>query len=297
MNVLIIGSEGFIGSHCVEYYLEQGHSVTGVDICSKENITYPYFFHEQGNGYDTVFQDVEFDVCINASGNGSVPFSFENPLADYTANCSELFSLLQAIQKFNKSCKIIHLSSAAVYGTPEQLPVKEHYHTKPQSPYGWNKLISEHICIEFVRIYQLQIAITRPFSVFGPGLRKQLFWDIFERSKHNYNIELWGTGNESRDFIFIDDLIKAFDLLLKHAPMQGEIYNLATGEEVSIRTVATLYCNMINSDIKVAFNKNARIGDPLNWKADINKLTQLGFLPETTLENGLKKTVEWIMKQ
>lgn len=297
MNVLIIGSEGFIGSHCVNYFLLKGYTVTGVDLCKKESAAYTYCQHIAGGGYNTVFERKSYNLCINAAGNGSVPLSIENPLADYASNCSELMALLHAVQQHNKNCKIIHLSSAAVYGTPEQLPVVENAYTQPLSPYGWHKLISEQICAEYVKLYGLHITVARPFSVYGPGLRKQLLWDIYQRSKQHTQIELWGTGNESRDFIFIADLVKSFDILFQSAPMRGEIYNLAAGEEISISNMAKKYAALLNSKIEITFNGMVRPGDPLNWCADITKLSQLGFTPATAIEDGLNETVRWIKEQ
>lgn len=294
MRILILGSCGFIGNHCIKFFSELGYEVVGVDILSSPEVNYPYIHHHIGMNYDNIFLKQQYDVCINASGNGSVPVSIESPGKDFILNCSEVVSLLEGIRKYNAHCKIIHLSSAAVYGTPEQLPVHEDCNTHPLSPYGWHKLLSEQICREYVNLYGLRITIVRPFSVFGPGLRKQLLWDIFQKSKQNKSIELWGTGNESRDFIYIYDLVRIFELLFQQAPMKGEVYNIASGVETSIRSIASLFCKLLNETISVFFNGNVRPGDPINWCADISKLKGLGFENFTDLEKGLIDTVKWL---
>ncbi|MBI1780629.1 MAG: NAD-dependent epimerase/dehydratase family protein [Sphingobacteriales bacterium] len=298
MKILIIGSEGFIGSHCVSYFLEKGATVTGVDLTATARaVGYKYIPHTTGAGYNALFAQEQFDVCINASGNGSVPVSISDPVFDFTANCSEPIALLEAIRINNPHCKLIHLSSAAVYGTPATLPVKENSALQPLSPYGWHKLLSEQLCREYVQLYGLPVAVVRPFSVYGPGLRKQLLWDIFQRTKQTDAIELWGTGNESRDFIFINDLVRAFESIFKQAPMIGEVYNLGTGIEISIRKMAGLFCNMLDKNITVLFNGKARPGDPANWCADISKLKELGFEHLTSIEEGLRETAKWIKRQ
>jgi UDP-glucose 4-epimerase len=297
MNILIIGSEGFIGSHSVRYFLQKGMQVTGVDLLAEpKSQGYTYLQHQAGSGFNSIFKKVGYDACINASGNGSVPVSFNDPLFDYTANCSEPFLLLEALRTVQPQCKLIHLSSAAVYGSPITLPVKEDSNTQPLSPYGWHKLLSEQLCKEYVALYGLQIAIMRPFSVYGPGLRKQLLWDIFQRSRNEQLISLWGTGNESRDFIYITDVVNAFDLVLQHGEMQGEVYNLASGIETSITDMSKALCELIDPQLQISFNGNVRTGDPLNWKACTDKISSLGFAPQTSLAEGLQQTAAW-MKQ
>jgi dTDP-glucose 4,6-dehydratase/UDP-glucose 4-epimerase len=297
MKILIIGSEGFIGSHCVSHFLQNGSEVTGVDLVpTPKGLGYAYIQHTTGTGYDTLFAKEQFDACINASGNGSVPLSIKDPLFDFMANCSETISLLEAIKTQNQDCKLIHFSSAAVYGSPQYLPINEKTTLLPLSPYGWHKLMSEQLCNEYSNLYGLSITIVRPFSVYGPGLRKQLLWDIFQRSTESDDIELWGTGNESRDFIYITDLLKALVIIFIKAPMKAEVYNLASGVETTIQSVATELCFLLKQNLEIRFNGVVRRGDPLNWKADISKLKELGFEPEVSLKDGVKRYVEWVSR-
>ncbi len=297
MKVLIIGSEGFIGSNCITFFLRAGADVTGVDLISTPKVFgYRYIPHTTLSGYASIFKEHKYDFCINASGNGSVPVSINEPLFDFAANCSEPVALLEAIRLYNPDCRLVHISSAAVYGTPSQLPVTEDSAPNPLSPYGWHKLISEQLCKEYVQLYRMPIAVVRPFSVYGPGLRKQLLWDIFQKSKQTKQIQLFGNGKESRDFIFISDLVRAISVIFQQAPMQGEVYNLASGIETHISEIAKTFCSLLHSEIQVEFNGVVRAGDPLNWVAGIERVRALGFAPETSLAEGLQKTVSW-MKQ
>ena len=130
--------------------------------------------------FDKIFLQHTFDICINASGSGSVQYSIENPQEDYRLNAKNVFEILSAISKFNTRCRFLNFSSAAVYGNPETNPVSEKTRTKPLSPYGFHKLISEQICAEFYHLNKIKTCSMRVFSSYGEGLHKQLFWDIFQ---------------------------------------------------------------------------------------------------------------------
>ena len=294
--MLIIGSEGFIGRHCVKYFQQTGWEVHGCDLVDypAENYTYTKVSRLQPT-FEEIFSNTLYDVCINAAGNGSVPVSIEHPLTDYEANCSDVIRILELIRVKNKNCKYLHISSAAVYGSPRQLPVKETEVLSPVSPYGWHKLMAETICREFHILYKIPVVIVRPFSIYGPGLHKQLFWDLFQKCKQSSNeIVLWGTGKESRDFIYIDDLIDALDILINFSPMEADIYNLANGIEITIEDAARSFIENFNSAISLKFNGMQRAGDPLNWKADISQLTQMGYNFKYSFNDGIKETVQWL---
>jgi dTDP-glucose 4,6-dehydratase/UDP-glucose 4-epimerase len=203
--------------------------------------------------------------------------------------------VLESIRLFAPTCKYLHISSAAVYGNPVSLPVKETDPLHPLSPYGWHKLIAEHLCLEYSSVFNIRTAAVRPFSVFGPGLRKQLFWDLYQRIiAHAGAVELWGTGNESRDFIYIDDLVRIIHIIIKGAAMKGETYNAGNGIETTIKTIAELFFRQLNVSMKPVFNGKVRPGDPLNWRADISKIKDLGFVPENDIAGGMKKLTTWM---
>jgi UDP-glucose 4-epimerase len=117
---------------------------------------------------------------------------------------------------------------------------------------------------------------------------------MYQKAIANPEIELWGDGTESRDFIFINDLVYAIDLILEKDSSTFNIYNLASGEEVTIETLAKLFFKELGGNIKYKFNGQTRAGDPRNWKASIEKLATLGFVPGHSLEDGLKTTALWL---
>lgn len=241
-----------------------------------------------------LFSFAHFDVCVNAAGSGNVSYSMSHPFADFEANSLDTIRILEIIRKVQPTCKYLHISSAAVYGNPEKLPICETDAAKPLSPYGWHKLLAEYLCREYSQIYGLKTAIIRPFSVYGPGLKKQLFWDLYQKTivADDY-IELWGLGTESRDFVYITDVIRCLELIANYGNMSGEVYNIASGTETTIREVATEFCKVIKPQIAVTFNSKIRQGDPLNWKADISKIESLGFKPQVDISLGISKIAEW----
>ncbi len=293
-DILIFGSEGFIGSNLASYYIRKGWKVSGIDRFDNPSIVYDY------NKLLTMVDVAEFlavnhfDYIINAAGNGNVGFSVKHPLSDFESNCFETAGMLDAIRASGSKPSYVHISSAAVYGNPNQLPISEDSNLNPLSPYGWNKLISELLCKEYSQLNSLKCCIVRPFSVYGPGLRKQLFWDIYHRAVGSKAVELFGTGRESRDFIYISDLVGAIDIIVESAPMTCETYNLASGFENSIHTVADLFLNEFNPKPSLIFNGLAKAGDPLNWRADISKINRLGFKTSISIEEGIHNTFNWI---
>lgn len=296
MKILILGSEGFIGRNCVKYYLQKGWDVYGCDLVDYNTGNYNYIKISRLNpDFDTLFSSVKYDACINAAGNGSVPVSINHPVNDFDANCLDVIKILELIRLKNDQCKYLHISSAAVYGNPQKLPVTEESTLLPLSPYGWHKLIGETLCKEYYQLYQLPVVIVRPFSVYGPGLRKQIFWDLYQKCMSGIQeITLWGTGLESRDFIYIDDLISAIYIILDRSPMKGDVYNLANGTETTIADASQIFINNFDSRLSIQFNNNQREGDPKNWIADIAKIKSIGYNSRYTFAEGIKATIEWL---
>jgi UDP-glucose 4-epimerase len=295
-DILILGSEGFIGSNMVTYFLGKKWKVAGIDHADNPKNVYDYHKLLSINDFTEFLLNNQFAYIVNAAGSGNVGFSVSHPLGDFQSNCFETAKILDSMRIANYRGIYLHISSAAVYGDPQKLPVNEEDHPRPLSPYGWHKLMSEMLCREYFELYGIRSCIVRPFSVFGPGLRKQLFWDIYHRSVGNHALELFGTGNESRDFIYITDLVRAIDLLLAKAAMKAECYNVASGVETTIASAAGHFIRNFPDSVSLTFNGRTKAGDPLNWRADITKLVALGFQPETRLEDGVKLTFSWIEK-
>jgi UDP-glucose 4-epimerase len=294
MNILIIGSKGFIGHHAAAYFKRQHYKVIGCDVVTDYEDSDYIQIDATNSDYHFIFENHTIDVCINCSGAASVPLSLQFPLKDFSLNTLNVFKILEAIRTNQPQCRFLNLSSAAVYGNPESLPIKEDFTPKPLSPYGIHKLQAEQICSEFHTYYNIATCSVRIFSAYGNGLKKQLFWDMYKKFSTGEFVELYGTGNESRDFIHIDDIVKALHLVIQKAAFSGEQINLANGEEYTIKHVAEVFKKHLWPGMEIRFNNQVKEGDPLNWRADISILRSMGYQPEVSLETGIQNYINWL---
>jgi nucleoside-diphosphate-sugar epimerase len=298
VNIIIIGSEGFIGGHLVNHFRLLGHEVFGCDIKAPSQIPNYLFIHNDQLTFhwNNLFEKYQFDICINAGGNGDIQQSILNPAFDYDSNVGGTFNILEAIRQKNKTCIYVHLSSAAVYGNPDQNPVSENATINPISPYGRHKYLSEKLCLEYSQLYGIRSIILRPFSIFGPGLRKQIFWDVYQKYKqHHSQIELWGTGEESRDFLYIDEFVSIVDFLIRQDLPHTEIYNVGTGVETTILEAVSNLCKYFAHQPTIHFNGKIKAGDPIRWRADVTKLKNLGYHFTQSYLTGVQVTSSWLM--
>lgn len=296
MKVVIIGYNGFIGSHLVSYFKSLGTDILCVGRClenlqSNAVVSFTNFL--------AIEKKIDFDVWINAAGSGNVQLSILNPEVDFTANVELVESLLKLKRRIAPSGIFIQLSSAAVYGNPNMLPIKEDSELHPISPYGCHKVLSENLCRQYADHYGIQSIVLRPFSVYGPGLRKQLIWDVHEKfyqSDREDTIEFFGTGNETRDFIYIEDLCQIIELFINKAIQLSsfEVFNVSNEEEVKTSTIIELIARkFVHKTYK--FSGITREGDPKNWKGDNSKVKQLGYSRSFSLEQGLEAYTNWYL--
>ena len=293
MRILVIGSKGFIGSHCVDYF-SQDHEVWGCDVVLDYNTPNYISIDAVDSDFLGIFEQRQYDVCINCSGAASVPFSLEKPFNDFKLNTLNVFKLLEAIRKHAPNCKFITMSSAAIYGNPESLPIKENQAIKPVSPYGYHKVMAENICEEYSRFWNIQTCCLRIFSAYGPRLKKQLFWDLYQKIVNDDTPTLWGTGRESRDFIYISDIVRIIDLAISHSKFNGEVVNVANGKQIEIAEVAETVRKVSGTKKTIIFNGAERKGDPINWEADISIIKSWGYKSSVELETGINCYLQWI---
>lgn len=301
MKILITGANGFIGGAILNDFMSKGLDAYGwvrsasteekdnikcVDMSSVEVI-------------QDALVDMNPDVIIHCAGAADVRKSVSDPKSDFTGNVVLTHNLLFAIHALglDEKIRVVFLSSAAVYGNPRELPIKEQMERKPLSPYALHKIMSEEICFYFIQNFHMDIKIARIFSAYGPGLRKQIFWDMFQKYKKSGKLELFGMGSESRDYIYIEDLVQAIYLIAVSENSADIIYNVANGEEVTIKEAAKVFAEYMGiSERDVIFNGITRPGDPLNWRADVSRLKELGYHAGTSMDVGIQNYIEWLRR-
>jgi UDP-glucose 4-epimerase len=297
-TVLITGVTGFLGRYIARQFTQAGWVVVGIGTRPPENapqqdLSCYYRLILPSPDLAAIIQQVLPQVCIHCAGRASVELSVSDPASDFQASASMTFHLLDTLRLYAPTCHLIYLSSAAAYGNPTRVPISESQIAEPISPYGFHKLMGEQLCLEFYRVYQLPTTITRIFSAYGPGLRRQVVWDICQKVLTQTKINLYGTGNESRDFIHGVDISKAMLILAEGTDGQASIYNLSTGVETRIKDLVKLIITKLKSEAEFEFDGNLPSGVPCNWQADIKKIKKLGFEPTVDLDRGLDTFVQW----
>lgn len=301
-KILITGVNGFIG-HTAAVYFGKEYEVYGMDISTEyrgigEKVNY-YQCNMSGNPAELsmIVSSIQPDVILHCAGSANVGASVVNPMADLDGNLHSLYQLLIALQSIQKKPKMIFMSSAGVYGNPKQLPICETDEPAPISPYGLHKLMCEQLCHYYNQVHGYKIRSLRIFSAYGSGLRKQLLWDMYQKYQNQGAIPLFGTGDESRDYIHVLDIMQAIRCIIAYDG-EEEIFNVANGEEVSIRELAHIYAKQLGeSEDIISFNGVTKVGDPKNWRADISLLKKTGYKKSMKLEDGILDYVTWVKEQ
>lgn len=290
-RVLVTGAGGFIGSAVVKklelnnYIVEEwdrfeGPSLKGIDMNDSERII------EGLNAFRP-------DIVIHCAGCADVGNSIKNPDADFIGNVGITHNLLFAMHKAQlDKTRFVFLSSAGVYGNPVSLPITEDMKLNPLSPYAVHKVMCEDLCCYFMNNYGMDVKIARIFSAYGKGLRKQIFWDMYNKSVKTGKLEMFGTGNESRDYIHVNDVVQSI-YLLAVSDTSDVIFNVANGEEITIRKATEYFADSMGID-DIQFNGVVREGDPLNWRADISKMRSIGYEKTVEMGQGISDYVDWV---
>lgn len=299
MKILIIGSKGFIGSHALDYFSsnKKEYTVYGADVVVDYTSERYFLLDSTNSNFHDVFEGMVFDACINCSGAASVPDSLERTVRDFSLNTFNVVKMLDAIKKYCPACRFVNLSSAAVYGNAKALPIKESTPPKPISPYGLHKLFAEQVIQEYVGFFGLKGTSLRIFSAYGEGLKKQIFWDIYRKSISSKIVTLFGTGSETRDFIHVTDIVRAIELILVKGNFDGGTYNIANGREITIADAAASLLEYLSYRGTLRFKGNSRTGDPLNWRADISKIAELGYTQSINIQQGIQHYAKWLKEE
>lgn len=293
---LVTGVCGFLGRHIARALAAGGFAVRGVDLTSPETAPPLAKYLQTSLPHPQLvsfIQDAPPAICVHCAGRASVFGSITDPTGDFEAGPVVTQNLLETLRRHAPGCRFLFISSAAVYGNPESLPMVETQATRPISPYGFHKLQGEILCREYAQVFEMATASVRVFSAYGPGLRRQVLWDICRQLLVDGSLRLHGTGNESRDFIHAHDIARAVQKTLERATMNGEVYNLATGGEFTIRALAELAAASLSLPIQPEFNGVSTSGDPLRWCAGVGKIRELGFEPEVRIEDGVRTYAQW----
>jgi UDP-glucose 4-epimerase len=300
-KILITGAKGFLGSNVAIYFKNLGYATYGIghgdlDVDECEDIGLDYWYKSDITIRSMRDINEQFDLIVHCGGSGSVGFSVEYPYDDFKKTVDGTLEVLEYIRLYNSNAHLIYPSSPAVQGECEDSPIKESHTGKPASPYGYHKKIAEDLCRSYSSKYDIRVSIVRLFSVFGNGLRKQLLWDAVNKiNSASGDIEFWGTGEETRDFIHVNDVLNLFSKIIDFKN-NFILINGGSGHKFTVKEVVNLINKQLNKDCKIRFNNKKNEGNPIYYWADIEKSKSLGWYPEIDFNDGLNEYIEWAIE-
>ena len=304
-TVWITGAAGFIGGHLARYAAAQGARVIGIGHGLPPSGTYFDRPHGWLNGdvseanlRHLAGNDGPPDVIFHLAGGSSVGASLAAPLEDFQRTVVASAHLFDWVRSLATRPVVVCASSAAVYGSGHDGPVVENAPLRPFSPYGFHKRMMELEAEAQADAFRLRAVVVRLFSIYGPGLRKQLLWDIGQRLASGVSqLELGGTGDELRDWLYVEDAVRLLWLAGCRSERGPSTVNGCTGVGVSVNAIARAFCEAWGADVTLSFTGRARPGDPKLLVGDPRRAIELGFTPEMTLAAGLTRTVAWVKRQ
>lgn len=305
-TLLITGGAGFLGQACARQFSAAGWRVVGIGHGRWSDA------QARAAGYDRWINasvsieglagiDEDLQAVAHCASNGSVPYSLQQPLDAYERTVGSTAALLEHLRLHAPGAALLYPSSAAVYGAAADRPLLETDKPNPVSPYGFHKQMVELLLAAHAHAFGLRAIVVRFFSIYGPGLRKQLLWDASGRLLDGASPQtFWGTGEETRDWIHVDDAARLM-LHLAQRSVGGadgapalQLINGASGIRVTVREVLTRLAAALGSPVEIRFNGTIRPGDPRFYHADVTRLAASGWRPSITLDQGLADYASWV---
>jgi len=302
-KILISGGNGFLGSYLVEKAIGNEMEVTVIDDFSTyENLNIPNNVKMIREKVEKVNLNDKFDYVVHLAARPSPEDYISNPVETLMSNSLGTMKLLEVANLFKS--RFVYTSSSEVYGNAEMLPTPESYFGNVsswgiRSCYDEGKRFSEALTMAYHRKFKLDTRIQRPFNVYGPRIRPDgIYGRVIPRfilqGLRGEDITIHGDGTQTRSFLYIDDWIEATWKMITLDGFNGQIFNIGSVKEISIFELAKLIKKLCNSSSKIIFT-DAREDDPQRRSADISKAKNLlNWEPRSTLEFGLKKTIDWM---
>jgi UDP-glucose 4-epimerase len=307
MRALVTGCAGFIGSHLTESLLDDGVAVLGVD-CFNENYGRRQKLvnlerAREWDAFEFVPVDLargdlhelvgETDVVFHLAAEPGVGASWDG-FERYVRNNVFATQLLLEASRARPERRFVYASSSSVYGDQPELPAREDARPRPLSPYGTTKLAGEHLGLLYHANFGVDAVILRYFSVYGPRQRPDMAFRRFcEAALADAPIELYGDGDQTRDFTFVDDVIAATRAAAERDGLGGRIFNVGDGSPVSINAAVRTIEDLAGRPLRIE-RSAPRTGDVHDTSADITAArAALGYAPSTAFADGIRAQWEW----
>ncbi len=302
---VVTGGAGFIGSHLVSHLVDQGHQVRVVDDLTTGNI----------HNLDQVMTEIDFfrgsicdaslmnevcqetDTVFHQAALASVERSVENPLLTNRTNVEGTLQVLNSAHETGVR-RVVYASSSSIYGDTPTLPKTESMNRRPKSPYASSKAAAEFYCQNYADIFELETVSLRYFNVFGPRQDPDSQYAaviplFITALLNNRPPAVFGDGEQSRDFTYIDDVVEANMLAARASGASGKVFNVGCGRRHTINELLDMLMHAIDSDVSATYTEE-RPGDVRHSEADISRAREtLGYQPSVTFEEGLRRTVNF----
>ncbi|MGQ9460598.1 MAG: dTDP-glucose 4,6-dehydratase [Candidatus Bathyarchaeaceae archaeon] len=311
MKILITGGAGFIGSHLCEKYVKDGHTVLCFDNFISGNLMnvrhlldYRNFKLIKGDIRDfDLLEKVtpHVDVIFHLAAQTHVDRSYVEPKLTYEINVMGTLNVLETARMYDVK-NVIHTSTSEVYGSAQYVPIDEKHPLNAPHPYGGSKIAADRMCHAYIQTYGMNISMLRLFNVFGPRQRDIGYGgviSIFTRKVlNNMPPIIYGDGLQTRDYTYIEDAVRAFDLVFNHNEPITEPINFGSGREVSIIDLANIIIDLCGKKGSIKpIHVEPRIGEVERLIADATKAKRLlGWKPKYDLEEGLRAFIQWYKK-
>ncbi|WP_458747583.1 GDP-mannose 4,6-dehydratase [Candidatus Nitrosocosmicus sp. T] len=309
MKILITGAAGFLGSHLSEKYVNEGHIVYGIDNLLNGNLNNVRTLLHRKN-FKFIHDDIrnkelygkiptDLDAVIHLAAQIHVDRSIVNPEETFDINVSGTMKILE-FARMNDISKILFASTSEVYGSAKYVPMNEDHPLAAQHPYGVSKIAADRLCYTYNETYDLGIDIIRCFNFFGPRQKDSGYGGVIaifiNRVLQNKPPIIYGDGNQTRDYMYVDDAVNAYDKILKSNNNPGKYgINFGTGTEKSVNDIAKLILKYSGNEKNLStIHVDARPTEVQRLFADITKARKsLDFAPSIEFEEGISLLMDW----
>ena len=313
-NILITGSDGFVGSHLVERLLEENCSIRAfvfynssnkwgwLDSLEKEQLNKINVIAGDIRDYNMVNKTVKgVDIVCHLAALIGIPYSYIAPESYIDTNVKGTLNIIQAA-KINNVKKVIITSTSETYGSALYVPIDEKHPYQPQSPYSASKIAADAIALSYYNSFNTPVSIIRPFNIYGPrhSARAVIPTIITQILQKTDKIEL-GNLTSTRDFTYVKDTCEAYVKSIKTDNIEGEIINIGNSKEISIKDLAEKIKDLMHSNAEIKSRterKRIKSSEVNRLNADNSKALRLiNWKPKYSLDDGLKLTIEWFSKK
>lgn len=309
MKILITGAAGFLGSHLSEKYVNEGHIVYGIDNLLNGNLNNVRTLLHRKN-FKFIHDDIrnkelyskiptDIDAVIHLAAQIHVDRSIVNPEETFDINVSGTMKILE-YARMNDINKILFASTSEVYGSAKYVPMNEDHPLAAQHPYGVSKIAADRLCYTYNETYDLGIDIIRCFNFFGPRQKDSGYGGVIaifiNRVLQNKPPIIYGDGNQTRDYMYVEDAVNAYDKVLQSKNNPGKYgINFGTGTEKSVNEIAELIIQYSGNEKNLkTIHVDPRPTEVQRLFADINKAKELlNFKPNIQFEQGIALLMDW----